>query len=158
MSDWEELNNIHQNMDGMKITLCGSIEFAERMDGARKQLESEGHTVLMPATAERILKGEFSAEQITREKETGEISKRTKKYDAIRVHHEKIKESDAVLILNYDKKGIKNYIGGNSLLEIGFAYVLDKKIFILNELPDLSYSDEIRAMSPKILSGDISKI
>jgi len=88
----------------MKITICGSLEFAERMGEARDLLEKNGHTVLMPATAERILKGEFSSEQIKKEKETGEIAERTKNYDAIRVHHSKIKESDAVLILNYDKK------------------------------------------------------
>ena len=39
--------------------------------------------------------------------------------------------ADAVLVLNYDKKGIKNYIGGNTLMEIGFAHVLNQKIFLL---------------------------
>lgn len=34
--------------------------------------------------------------------------------------------SDAILVLNYDKKGIKNYIGGNTLMEMGFAHVHDK--------------------------------
>ncbi len=62
------------------------------------------------------------------------------------------------LAVNIDKKGIKNYIGGNTFLEMGFAHVLDKKIFLLNEIPDISYKDEIKAMQPIILNGDLSKI
>ncbi len=41
---------------------------------------------------------------------------------------------------------------------MGFAHVLDRKIFLLNDIPDISYTDEIRAMKPIILNGDISLI
>ena len=69
-----------------------------------------------------------------------------------------IGELNAVLVLNPDKKGIKNYIGGNTLIEMGFAYVLDKKIFLYNPIPEMSYTDEIKAMKPIILNKDLSKI
>ena len=69
-----------------------------------------------------------------------------------------IKESDAVLVVNVDKNDIKNYIGGNTLLEMGFAHVLNKKIFLLNNIPDISYKDELRAMQPIVLNNDLSKI
>lgn len=41
---------------------------------------------------------------------------------------------------------------------MGFAYVLKKKIFLLNPIPELSYSDEIKAMKPIVLDGDLKKI
>ena len=63
------------------------------------------------------------------------------------------------MVLNHDKNGVANYIGGNSFLEMGFAYVLGKKIFLLNEIPESKLiKQEIVAMQPKILNGDLSKI
>ena len=82
-----------------------------------------------------------------------------RKYGYIKWYHNAIKNSDAVLILNYDKRGVKNYIGGNTLMEMGFAHVNNKKIFLLNPLPEeVSYIDEIKAMTDVILNGDLSKI
>ena len=48
--------------------------------------------------------------------------------DAIREFWNMMQGADAVLVLNYDKHGIPNYIGGNTLMEIGFAHVLNQKI------------------------------
>ncbi|MBT4597707.1 hypothetical protein HOC76_01665, partial [bacterium] len=50
---------------------------------------------------------------------------------------------------------IDSYIGGNTFLEMGFAHVLGKKIFLLNGIPDISYKAEIIAMQPKCLKGDL---
>jgi len=62
-------------------------------------------------------------------------------------------------VLNYDRKGINNYIGGNTLIEIGYAHILHKKIFLLNPIPEIEfYKSEIEAVRPVILNGDISKI
>jgi predicted RNA-binding protein with PUA domain len=60
--------------------------------------------------------------------------------------------------VNITKNGIKNYVGGNALIEMAYAHVLDKKIYLLNPVPDMNYKDEIEAMSPTILNGDLSKI
>jgi len=57
-----------------------------------------------------------------------------------------------------DKNGIGNYIGGNTLIEMAFAHVLNKKIFLLNPVPEISYKDEIIAMQPIILNGNLEKI
>ena len=76
----------------------------------------------------------------------------------IKRYYKIIQNSDAVLVLNFDKNGIKNYIGGNTFLEMGFAYVLNKPIYLVNPIPDMIYTDEIKAMQPKILNGDLGKI
>jgi nucleoside 2-deoxyribosyltransferase len=76
----------------------------------------------------------------------------------IRDYFGEIKNADAVLIVNIDKNGIKNYIGGNSFLEMGFAHVLDKKLYLYDDIPDLSYKDEMVAMQPIVINQDLSKI
>jgi len=70
----------------------------------------------------------------------------------------KVAWSDAVLVINYDKNGIKGYIGGNTLMEIGLAFFLKKKIYLLNKIPELSYKEEILGVKPIIISGDLTKI
>lgn len=94
---------------------------------------------------QRILKGEYVA--IKRE------------YNTFRDHYARILGSDAVLFVNAEKNGIKNYIGGNVLIEMGQAYVNDKKIFFLNAMPaGLSYQDEVEAMDPICLEGNLESI
>ena len=72
---------------------------------------------------------------------------------------DKLKKSEALLVVNNSlKNGRKNYISGSSFLEMGFAHALGKKIFLLQGIPDLSYRDEIMAMKPVILNGNLNKI
>jgi len=74
-------------------------------------------------------------------------------------HYKNILESGAVLVVNCEKHGIENYIGGNVLMEMGQAYVNHKKIFFLNDMPQgLTYMDEIEAMDPICLLGDLGNI
>jgi hypothetical protein len=61
------------------------------------------------------------------------------------------------LILNYEKNGVANYIGGNTLMEMGLACWLNKPIYLMNPVPaDLSYSEEIRGMRPIVIDSDLS--
>lgn len=73
-------------------------------------------------------------------------------------HFAKINCSDAILVINEDKNGIANYIGGNTLIEISHAYAQGLDIFLLNPVPVLSYSDEINGMHPIVLNGDLGKL
>ncbi len=41
---------------------------------------------------------------------------------------------------------------------MAFAHVLNKKIFLLNDISAMIYTDEIEAMQPVVLNGDFSKI
>ncbi|OIP23592.1 hypothetical protein COX95_02070 [bacterium CG_4_10_14_0_2_um_filter_33_32] len=142
----------------MKIAICGSLNFTYEIKKIADDLTMLGFDVSIPVSSEKILRGEFSLEEIKQEKEKGYLHKRAIKYDSIRAYWKVIENSDAVLIANFDKNKIKNYIGGNSFLEMGFAHILNKKIFLLNEIPDMIYSDEIKSMQPIILNGELSKI
>lgn len=67
--------------------------------------------------------------------------------------------ADAILVMNLDKNGIKNYVGGNTLMEIGFAHVLNQKVFLLNPIPEIPYyKTEIEAVKPVVIDGDLSLI
>lgn len=89
----------------------------------------------------------------------GERAAIKRENDYLKVHYAHILESDAILIVNLEKRGVKNYIGGNVLIEMGQAYVNNKKIFLLNDLPvEASYIDEIESMDPICLHGDLKNI
>jgi hypothetical protein len=136
----------------MKIAICASMVFAEKMVQVKHQLEEIGHTVFISQFAEGYLG------KAEKEKEKLAVSDKNE-HDAIRKFWEIIKKSDAILVLNYDRKGIQNYIGGNTLMEIGFAHVLNKKIFMMNPIPDIEYyRSEIEAVSPVVLKQDLNKI
>lgn len=117
-----------------------------------------GFGVTIPTTADMILRGEIRLEDMKAMKEAGTHHEMSIGRDAIRAYHAKIVEGDAVLIANFEKKNIPGYIGGNTFLEMGFAHVLNKPLYVLHPLPDVSYVDEMHAMQPTILEGDIKKL
>ena len=136
----------------MKIVVCGSMIFAREMVEAEKELLRRGHEVILPRHTKEYAEAKLSPEG------PGESAENKIKYGLIKEYFEEIRCGDAVLVLNGERHGVKNYIGGNSLLEMGFAHVLNKKIFLLNPIPEIGYKDEIVAMQPTILDGDLSKI
>jgi hypothetical protein len=69
-----------------------------------------------------------------------------------------IRANDAILVLNVDKGDLKDYIGGATFLEIYNAFDFDKKIFLLNPIPNGILKDEIEGMVPVILNGDLTKV
>ncbi len=135
----------------MRIALCGSLSFGNEMKAAAQQLEKLGHTVDIPHGVEIGLS--FGNDVHESEKVDAKIQN-----DAIRKHYKKIKEADAILVVNPPKKGIAGYVGGNTFLEIGFAYVLNKRIYCLYPIPDMPYSSELLAMQPILLNENIEEI
>jgi len=140
----------------MKITLSGSIKFANKFVEVYRQLEKLGHQPMMHEIMFDIAEG--TATEITNAISSDHGSAK-RKYGFIKWWHDCIKKGDAILVLNYDKNDIKNYIGGNTLIEIGFAHANDKKVFLLNPVPEgVPYADEIKAMVDVVLNGDLNKI
>lgn len=140
----------------MKITVCGSIKFANDLVKIYRQLEKLGHQPMMHEEMFGIADG-TAKELIDGISENHAEIKR--KHGFIKWWHDCIKSGDAILVCNFNKNGIKNYIGGNVFLEIGFAHVNDKKVFLLNPIPEgVPYADEIKAMVGTVLNGDLSKI
>jgi hypothetical protein len=136
----------------VKIGVVGSMQFTEEMIGLCAALEKLGHQVFMSKFA-----GAYVGKNDT-EKEHLKLHHKYN-YDAIREFWQPMQDADALLVANYDKHGIKNYIGGNAFLEMGFAHVLKQKIYLLNPIPDMPYyGTEIIAMKPIVIKGDLAKI
>jgi hypothetical protein len=136
----------------MKIIICGSMSAYREMSNIKKVLEKMGHFVQMPSLNNLD-------KELDTEGNTVEISNIKIEQDLIRKYFKKIKKSDAILVINTEKNNISGYIGGNTFLEIGFGHVQDKKLFILNSYSkEIPYYDEIDAMQPTVLNGDISLI
>lgn len=141
----------------MKITICGSSAFRNEKVDIKEKLEKLGHVVLIhPHYIEAVKDGRMDIiERVKR----GEHAQVKKEYNYIKWYHNAITNSDAILVINLEKNGRENYIGGNTLIEIGFAHVNDKKIFLYNPLPeDSPYLDEIKAMYNCIIYQDLNKI
>ena len=58
-----------------------------------------------------------------------------------------------------NKDEIPNYVGGNSFLELGFGFILGKKLFLLHKVPEMPFiKQEILGMQPTVLDGVLSNI
>ncbi|HSI20800.1 MAG TPA: hypothetical protein VLA04_03835 [Verrucomicrobiae bacterium] len=136
----------------MRIGIVGSMQYTEKMIALRDQLIAIGHDAYVTNLASPFIgKSDIEKEEI----------KLRQKYteDAIREFWYLMQEGDAILVANFDKHGIPNYIGGNTFLEMGFAHVLKQKIFLLNPIPKMPYYEtEIIAMAPIVIEGDLGKI
>lgn len=146
----------------MKITICGSIAFIDEMLEMKGQLEQLNHEVKIPP--HEIMDGDG---KIMPAKQYYNLRKATtvdhgwiwdRKEEAMKNHFNKVMWADAILVLNYPKNDIKHYIGANTLLEMGLAFHHNKKIYILNPIPEISYKEEILGMKPTIISKDLTLI
>jgi len=148
----------------MKICICSSMAFYTKFKAIQKQLEEMGHDVITPelefeTKEDDTSVGSFFDRNGGVEAFPPDHDVWKKKGKAISAHFRKIDDSDCILVTNYEKKGVENYIGGNTFLEIGYANGAGKKVFILNELPKAStYKEEMIGMQPIILNGDILAI
>lgn len=134
----------------MKITICGSLKFEKKILELQKKLESLGHTVLMPVILKNV---DYWAED-----NTARVAAK-KKFKLISEHMNKVKQSDAILVVNITKGDTKNYIGANTFMEMGFAHYLGKKVYALNPLPEQPYiRDELETINPIIINNDFNKI
>jgi len=139
----------------MNIIVVGSVSFMNEMNKIKDDLIKYGHQVTVPPSAELGQTKEYWDEM--KEKNFEEYKKVISQRN--HAYFEKIKNSDAILVLNFTKNNIKNYIGPNTLMEIAVAFEHGKKIFLFNDFPENKFAhDELSFMSPTILNSDISKL
>ena len=140
----------------MKIYVLGSTAFVKEMVAVVEKLKEAGHDGwIHPDYIDYVTRKNHPHLQRI---ESGEHARVKLENDYIRQHYKNILESDAIFVVNLEKNGIRNYIGGNVLMELGQAYVNNKKIYLLNPIPDLPYAEEIVSVRPVITNGDFSNI
>lgn len=131
------------------------MAFVRQMLAAKKKLESMGHTVTVPHDTKIHVADEALVDDLDR----NIIHARER--DLMMQSFKLVASSGAILVLNHKRKGIDGYIGTSALMEIGLAYYLGKKIFLLNDVPShhvARWANEIRLIAPVVLLGDLTKI
>lgn len=135
----------------MKIFICCSKYFYDRVEPIKKELEKQGHIITPPNGYD----DPFKEEKI---KQQNKDEHKVWKAGMIKLQEEKVRENDAIVVLNFEKNGQKNYIGGATFLEMFRAWDLGKKLFVYNPLPDNIFKDELSGMDPVIINGDLTKV
>lgn len=133
----------------MKIMLICSAVFVDRELEVAEKLELLGHKVSFTSG--------YGEPKLDAED--------WRKYGArmMRKSVETIKGVDAVLCLNFKKDSQKNYIGGATFCEMCYAFEHNKKIFILNDLPDdpekgSKIRFELEMFRPIVLNGKLKNV
>ena len=143
----------------MKIYVLGSSTFMKEMVAAKDELIALGLDGWIHPDYEALVRGEMPETYHLMFGTQHEHAQAKINNDYFKEHYANISVSDAVLVVNLEKNGQTNYIGGNALMEMGQAYVNDKKIFLTHDLPEAStYLDELIALQPICLHGDLKNI
>lgn len=141
----------------MKIYVLGSSHFMKEMVACKDKLCELGYDGWIHPDYEAFVRGE--KQDIVNKWLSGEHAAVKRENNYLKVHYQHILESDVILFVNAEKNGKKNYVGGNVLIEMGQAYVNNKKMFLLYDLPrESAYIDEIESMDPICLKGDLNNI
>lgn len=140
------------------ITICASASFYRQVVELKRQLEALGYRVLVPHVAEKMAEtGDYEVDHYkTWFADPNDYHKKTELMEA---HFAKVIEGDMTLVLNYEKHGQPNYIGGNVLMEMVLAYHYKKPIYVLNDAPKESgFIEEILGLKPIFMKGDLSRL
>lgn len=96
------------------ITVCGSYKFKKEMIEIAEKLTLQGHCMLTPIELTKPDKKAYTAEEALM-------------FD--KMHKEKIKLSDAILVVN-----VNGYIGNSTNSEIEYAKSLNKEVLYYTDL------------------------
>ena len=110
--------------------------------------EHFGYHILTPKDADDLLQ----------EMEVTNFEPIFRKSQAVQIYLNFIKQSDILLVANFDKGVHKNYIGAGVLSEMAFAYALNKPIYIYNGVADSLYKEDILALNPIVLNKNLDKL
>ncbi len=130
------------------VAICGSMTHKEQIEQIIAELESAGLAVSAPAMSEAV--ADWSA--------YSDVEIIDRKGYFVRRHFANIALARAVLVCNFAKRGTDNYIGTNSLMEMTAGFVYGKPLYLLNPVPEQNGREEILAMQPTILSGNVAQL
>ena len=135
----------------MNIFIACSKHFYNKIALIKKSLEERGHYVSLPNSFD----DPFAEEKF---KQMNDEEHRIWKSMMMKRDEKNIEPNDAVLVLNFEKNGIPNYIGGATFLEVYVAWKMKKKIFFYNSLPNCSFTDELKGINPIIINNNLEMI
>jgi hypothetical protein len=135
----------------MKIFISASKTAYDKVEEIKSKLEKAGHSVTPP-------NGYYDAGQEAETKQLTPDEYSAWKAEMIREDGRIVAAHDAVFVLNFEKRGITDYIGGATFLEMFKAFDLGKKLYLYNPIPDGVLTDEITGLQPIVINGDLALI
>lgn len=135
----------------MKLFIICSKAFYDKVLPIKQSLEESGHIISLPNCFD-------DPTTEARYKELGEKEHAAWKASMLRHSQDVIEANDAVLVLNFDKNGQKNYIGGATFLEMYDAFRISKKIYMYNPIPEGMLKDEIEGFEPVVIRRNLNQI
>lgn len=136
-----------------KVMIACSTSFYDRIDDISKELTKLGFDIIYPNgyNEENEWRDDFSEEE--------NVKFFKKMFDSSR---NKVHKADILLVLNFDKvkngKVFSNYIGASTFLEIYEASMNNKKVYLMNPLPDNLLYEEIKGCGVEIINCDLNKL
>lgn len=143
-SIWPELNENKTAVGQKRLMICGSMVFYNRMKQFQSCLSAQGIDAVIP-------KDEGTLPASVDEKTFFQFKKRVSNS-----YLKKIRDSstEAILVFNEEKNGIKNYIGANTFVEIAMAFAWNRTIYLLNDYYE-PFRDELLAWECRCLNGNL---
>jgi len=135
----------------MKIFIICSKNFYDKIPQIQKSLEERGHIISLPNCFD-----DPSTEE--RYRKLGKEHHAKWKGEMLQHSTGVIEDNDAVLVLNFEKNGIENYIGGATFLEMYDAFRFGKKVYLYNDIPEGMLKDEIIGFEPILLNKNLEKV
>ncbi|GAB1511726.1 hypothetical protein [Actinophytocola sp. KF-1] len=131
----------NKGTEARRVVICGSMKNLGLMNGIAEILETSGLDVVTPEPDERTA-----------------VSAAAKRAASLR-HMGQIRNqrTAAILVVNVDRPGALNYVGPNSFAEISVAFADQRRVFLLQGMPDY-YADELAAWGVECLNGDLPRM
>ncbi len=135
----------------MKIFMIASKHNYHRIEEIKIELEKKGHIITLPNSFDDpFIEEKFKLESYEKHQKF--------KAEMFLLQRKKVADNDAVLVMNFEKHGVPNYLGGATFLEMYEAFMQDKKIFMYNPIPTGILKDEIEGFNPIIINGKLELI
>lgn len=130
-----------KDTEARTVVVCGSMKNLDLMTRIGEALKDSGLDVITPEADER-----------------NDLSTATKRAASRRhMGHIRHHRTAAILVVNVDRPGANNYVGPNSFAEIGIAFADDRRVFLLQGMPEY-YKDELVAWGVECLEGDLTRL
>lgn len=131
----------------LNLLIHASLDFANEMVNAKDFIEKNYNNI-------KVTLPELTRYQHIRDIDGDDVTF-TKIKNRLTIDNMKnVELCDCLLILNHSHRGIENYVGGNSFIEMCIAFYLKKPIFLLNPIPDnMPYTEEIKSFYPKVINS-----
>lgn len=126
------------------------MTFSKQMIMAQKELMEFGHEVRVPVDADMHVDDPSAIDDLNRNRQ------HCIENQVMRTCFQYVADADAIVVLNFPKNGIEGYVGTAALMEMGLAYHLGKKIYLLYQPPtpqEHRWALEVSVFQPTVLHG-----